>query len=283
VIGADISKIEIAFLLIKKNEHNTMTPDDLYNIILNIEHLVTDTDRATKLIVELVRTNFDMCIVPIRCAYNGSSMIHFAAQSNKVTIVNGLINGGIDKNLTNAAGDTPVYWAAHNGCDNVIRLLYKRGADLDKCGKNGTPLHIAAKNSHKTSVELLLELGADIEKKNADGKTPFDVAHENGKNSIAAILETELQKKKNAQSKNEQNIAVGQFSLGSGVATNPEVSKILVSSALKPDDQAKNNKTIVCLAKTAWKYLTVEQRYEVMRVVSAVDLVTIREAIGDDF
>ena len=53
-------------------------------------------------------------------------------------------------------GQTPLWWAAENGHEAVVKLLREKGAELESKDKNGrTPLWWAARNGHEAVVKLL--------------------------------------------------------------------------------------------------------------------------------
>jgi len=62
--------------------------------------------------------------------------------------------------------------AAIDGHKQLIELLLRRGAEIDKQnGKGGTALMGAAQEGHERAVELLLQRGAEVNKQNSDGCT----------------------------------------------------------------------------------------------------------------
>ncbi|KAK9743614.1 Ankyrin repeats (3 copies) [Popillia japonica] len=61
------------------------------------------------------------------------------------------------------------YWAAEKGHLNIIKLLVRHGINVNLQNYHGyTPLHIAVVNNHKGVVKTLLENGADIGVKTTD-------------------------------------------------------------------------------------------------------------------
>ena len=55
-------------------------------------------------------------------------------------------------------GRTPLFIAAQEGHEAVVRGLVEAGADVNKAKDNGTtPLYIAAKNGHEAVVRGLVE------------------------------------------------------------------------------------------------------------------------------
>ncbi len=58
-------------------------------------------------------------------------------------------------------GATPLWIAAHNGHETVVRALIELGADVNKAMDDGwTPLYIADREGHETIVQILTEAGA---------------------------------------------------------------------------------------------------------------------------
>ncbi|MDP6893380.1 MAG: ankyrin repeat domain-containing protein, partial [Verrucomicrobiota bacterium] len=111
-----------------------------------------------------------------------SSSIHEAAREGNLNIVIQQLNTGVDVNLANESGDTPITYAAFMGHLEIVDLLIEKGAKVNAKGLAGwTPLHLAAQRGHKKITELLIEKGADINSTTDDGfgGTPLDVAKDN--------------------------------------------------------------------------------------------------------
>ena len=83
---------------------------------------------------------------------------------------------------------TALYLACEKGHPEIVRLLVKKGADMDKtgCGMY-TPLYMACQKGHLEIVQVLLEMGADINKSNG-GWTSLDIACVRGHLNVVRFL-----------------------------------------------------------------------------------------------
>ena len=80
-------------------------------------------------------------------------------------------------NLLDREGYTPLCYAARAGCLEVVKLLVKEGASVDRAEEHGwTPLLRAADQRHAEVVRYLLEHGANPNFTTRLGKTPLSVA-----------------------------------------------------------------------------------------------------------
>ncbi|MDY7029894.1 MAG: ankyrin repeat domain-containing protein [Spirochaetota bacterium] len=59
------------------------------------------------------------------------------------------------------AGYTPLFWAARDNHEQLVRLLIGHGADVNAAAKDGkTPLKLAEEEGHQEMVKLLKSMGA---------------------------------------------------------------------------------------------------------------------------
>jgi tankyrase len=101
-----------------------------------------------------------------------------------------LLDRDASAKTVDAGGQTPLHWAAFNGCTRVIPPLLQRGAALEaKNAAGATPLSIAAERGHAEAVKLLISKGANTNTPGAEGLTPLHRAIVQGHlNVVSALL-----------------------------------------------------------------------------------------------
>ncbi len=101
----------------------------------------------------------------------------------------------LNLNRQDSHGMTALHWAAAQGHDNIVRLLFDYGANINIPNAEGnTPLHIVARNGNLSMVKLLLELGADATLVNRDGQTPLALARQYRHPDVAVFLKREVER-----------------------------------------------------------------------------------------
>jgi ankyrin repeat protein len=83
-----------------------------------------------------------------------------AAQEGHVAIVESLLKNKADPNLTLTNGTTPLMMASQKGCNDVVKLLLKAGADFKKKLDNRTALSLANLAGQKKTAQILKDAGA---------------------------------------------------------------------------------------------------------------------------
>ena len=105
----------------------------------------------------------------------GKPSIHEAAKDGNIKAVKQHLAGGVDVNVKNKNGQTPLHRAVSYDCREIINLLVANGADVNEKAKyGGTPLMYAASNGNKEIAELLIAKGADLNADDGRGSTPLD-------------------------------------------------------------------------------------------------------------
>jgi Ankyrin repeats (3 copies)/Ankyrin repeats (many copies) len=125
--------------------------------------------------------------------------LHSAAFYGDLEMVQILLEFGVDVDIKNRDGHTPLDYASASGHRNdarVARLLVAHGADPNtrESIHGFTPLHRASKFGRIEIVRLLIEHGANVEVKNDGGSTPLDVASGEQREEIVKLLSEHLAK-----------------------------------------------------------------------------------------
>lgn len=149
-----------------------------------------------------------------------------AVQSGDMKQLMSLLNKGVDPNLREDHGWTPLHWAAQEGNDRVVKSLIRAGAIVDaldnqgfsalilaigeghagtvcllianganvnqKCEahQSGTPLHHACAWNRLEIAKILISYGADVNAVDSAGRTPLYFAVMYGAKQIIKLLIT---------------------------------------------------------------------------------------------
>lgn len=117
--------------------------------------------------------------VPRQQLDTGLSLLHLAAGTGNVEIVQRLLNVGSDVNERDTAGWSLLHRAAREGMPDVVDLLLDRGAALEAMGggaRTWTPLHLAAAVGQTAAIERLVARGAELDKPDGLGRTALYIA-----------------------------------------------------------------------------------------------------------
>lgn len=152
------------------------------------------TDRRGRNLATVAMYNEDREIVELLLATGADITIHLAAFAGDIEKTKSLIDEGIDINLQNEIGYTPLHYAAMAGNTQVIELLIAEGARIDINSSEDfkrkvySPLHLAVNCGRTEVARLLISKGADVEKKDAGDCTPLNLAAYMGHKDIVEIL-----------------------------------------------------------------------------------------------
>jgi truncated hemoglobin YjbI len=126
--------------------------------------------------------------------YAGRTLLHEAAAAGNPGIVELVLSFGIDPNVPDGGGHTPLYSVGNEcaleGAASVVRALVKAGADVNAGDgvKRCTALHMAARRGHVEIAEALLDCGADLEARDSAGDTPLRRSVNCNKIEVTALL-----------------------------------------------------------------------------------------------
>ncbi len=101
----------------------------------------------------------------------------FASSLGKKNMVEILIKAGANIDKQNSSGDTALIAASRIGNIEIVKYLIKAGADIDKQNSSGdTALIAASRIGDIEVVKYLINAGADINKQNSSGDTALIAA-----------------------------------------------------------------------------------------------------------
>ncbi|WP_265036680.1 ankyrin repeat domain-containing protein [Wolbachia endosymbiont (group A) of Anomoia purmunda] len=113
---------------------------------------------------------------------NGCTLAHYAAigdESGMSCVLEYLVEEeGINFNVTDNLGSTPLHWAAYWRNNEVVEyLVEKQNVDINVTDNEGrTPLHWAAYHAKIDLVKYFIERGAEIKATKKYGNTPLHYA-----------------------------------------------------------------------------------------------------------
>ena len=126
--------------------------------------------------IEKLKAIYNLC--ELSATYDGrygmNTALHYYGVPNE--LVRWLVEQGLDVNIENYYGRSPLYVQSTGGRDTV-KLLFELGADIEKPDRYGNrPLHTAASFFRVDTVRFLVEKGANIHVENDRKQTPLESA-----------------------------------------------------------------------------------------------------------
>jgi cytohesin len=112
-----------------------------------------------------------------------------AVKRDDIIAVKALIAAGVDVNVSDKSGETPLHLSAVRGYYEITSLLIDEGANVNaRDGRELTPLHAAAWGGHKDTAALLIANGAEVDARGDKGVTPLIVSTLSGRNATMELL-----------------------------------------------------------------------------------------------
>jgi ankyrin repeat protein len=171
------------------------------------EYMIMSPNNKTKLIIDEIKkretkdANLDYVKNLIELGANleyiddvfGETVLHIACRfETKTDLVKMLLDYGMDPNIEDEAGFTPIFSVAENnkGID-IAKTLIDNGANVKtiKSKFNGaTPLHLAAEYANLPITELFLVEGINPNAQDDEGNTPLHYALERESDDTVQLL-----------------------------------------------------------------------------------------------
>ena len=148
--------------------------------------------------VEQLLHNNDVSVLVEPDVY-GQYPLHYASVHGKLDIVALLVEeAGADINCRTHTGTTPAHYAARSNRVSVLKYLLSKGADITaRDAHSWTPLHYAALAGYTPTVETIIQASSpssdgsavvDVDTQELHGYTPLHLACFNGFTDVAAVL-----------------------------------------------------------------------------------------------
>jgi len=162
------------------------------SVVVGIFARMIETERAALIAFVLDKIEKGSDITTSR--FNGRTLLHFACSNACLPVVEKLLDCGVDPNILDNGGHSPLYRAASSNnspqAEAVIHALIRAGARVNESGgvSRATALHQAARFGNVGAAKALIELGANVNAKDSRGVTPLDRAINCRRHEVAALL-----------------------------------------------------------------------------------------------
>lgn len=155
-------------------------------------------------------TQIDQFSMPINEIYNEYNypIIHLliANHIRDGLILDLLIHKGMDINIKNGMGESPLVYAARINDTHYCKMLVERKADIDSYDLNeDSPLLWATHHNNVTLVKLFLDYGANFSHKYRDGNTAIMWAAKQSNEEVFLYL---LEHLCNVNETNNENLTI---------------------------------------------------------------------------
>ena len=172
-------------------------------------------------------------------------MLIVAIRGRNEDAVEELCMAGVDVNIPNRKGITPISAAAHKGRAAILQMLIDAGALVNAVNSSGSaPLIQAAHFGHQDCVQLLLDHGANPDFANTKGTTALMRAAQEGYGGICLLL---LQSQIGVHVNRKNYEGMNALMLGSQRG-HAETVKVLIDYHANMDERTAQGSTALMLA-----------------------------------
>ncbi|KAF7155463.1 hypothetical protein CNMCM5623_007534 [Aspergillus felis] len=120
------------------------------------------------------------------------TLLHVILEDNlkpNLTVVQKVIDAGVDVDALDIDGFSPLWWCVTNGHESAFELLLAHGADPHIRSYQGTILHEAVAYERETLLKRAVELGVDLSVRDSEAdETALMLATRRGFDNFAQIL-----------------------------------------------------------------------------------------------
>jgi ankyrin repeat protein len=107
--------------------------------------------------------------------HDGRTRLHRSVIKGSLQEVEELLSLGAATDIQDFQGDQPLHYAASGALEGILRLLLKRGADINAKGRAGmTPLHMSLR--FPKIFKVLLQMESAVSTQDNQGNTPLHLA-----------------------------------------------------------------------------------------------------------
>ncbi|KAF2893325.1 hypothetical protein ILUMI_12849 [Ignelater luminosus] len=143
------------------------------------EHVIGTEDKVSEMLDLFISKGININIKNV----SGETPLHHSALCGNTEIVCKLISRGADVNAADKIGNTSLHWALHDypyhmaSCLDIINVLLSNSANANaQNSKREIPLHIGIKVNDYDIVQKFISYNSDINAQNVVGNTPLHQA-----------------------------------------------------------------------------------------------------------
>jgi len=144
--------------------------------------------------VEAIALALEAGINPDLTDENGRTPLMLASFNGHTEIAERLLEAGARVDLRDSTNRTAFMFACTGPNLKLVTLLHRRGANVNDIDshESWTPLMFAAAEGHRDVVQYLLNNGANPTAEDVDGETAATFARQRGFAEVAAMIEARM-------------------------------------------------------------------------------------------
>ncbi|RLL95230.1 hypothetical protein CFD26_103631 [Aspergillus turcosus] len=155
-------------------------------------HLACSQSGRHRNLAEIVQLLLAKGVNPSIVAVHNETILHVILEAHRkpnLTVIQMVIDAGVDVNALDIDGFSPLWWSVTNSHEDAFELLIAQGADPHIQTCHGTIIHEAVMYKRENLVKRAVELGVDLSvREDEANETALMMATQFGYDSIALIL-----------------------------------------------------------------------------------------------